>query len=68
MSLKMCFTRSLAASKQSSVLRMLTSNFHTTSTWLRGEDRKEMIKSMPKKDEGTEGEKAILLDNLIQKT
>lgn len=41
-------------------------SIHTTRICARGEDRKEMIRSMPVKDDGTEGEKNISIDSLIQ--
>lgn len=40
-------------------------NFSTSQSVSRGEDRKMMINSVPKKDEGTVGEKAIAIDSLI---
>lgn len=50
------------------VFRVLTSSgVHTSKACLKAEDRKEMLASMPVKDEGTEGERAILMDQLIQK-
>jgi small subunit ribosomal protein S11 len=52
---------------QLSVFRVLTSGVHTSRACLKAEDRKEMLASMPVKDEGTEGERAISLDQLIQK-
>lgn len=57
----------IAISKQLSIFRVFASNFHTTRTCLKAEDRKEMLASMPAKDEGTEGEKSISIDQLIQK-
>lgn len=40
----------------------------TTATLGRGEDRKEMLASLPKRDEGTVGEKVIAIDSLITKS
>lgn len=41
-------------------------NFTITQRKLREvEDRKEMLKSMPKKDEGTAGERLVDIDTLI---
>lgn len=40
-------------------------NFSTGQTLSRGEDRKMMLASVPKKDEGTVGENAIAIDSLI---
>lgn len=42
-----------------------TCQFSTSNSLSRGEDRKMMIASVPKKDEGTIGEKAIAIDSLI---
>lgn len=56
-----------AFNKQLNVFRILINSLHTTGACLKAEDRKEMLASMPKKDEGAEGEKTISLDNLIQK-
>lgn len=52
---------------QLGVYRVLTSGIHTSRACLKAEDRKEMLASMPVKDEGTEGERAISIDQLIQK-
>lgn len=49
------------------VLRILRNSVHTSGTCLKAEDRKEMLASMPRKDEGAEGEKTISIDHLIQK-
>uniref|UniRef100_A0A1L8ED79 Putative 28s ribosomal protein s11 mitochondrial n=2 Tax=Haematobia irritans TaxID=7368 RepID=A0A1L8ED79_HAEIR len=40
---------------------------HTTSTLMKAEDRKEMLASMPAKDEGTAGEKSVDIDTLLGK-
>lgn len=42
-----------------------TCQFSTSNSLARGEDRKMMIASVPKRDEGTVGEKAIAIDSLI---
>ncbi|XP_066973486.1 small ribosomal subunit protein uS11m [Macrobrachium rosenbergii] len=39
---------------------------HTSSTTAKAEDRKEMMASMPKKDEGTEGEVSVDIDSGIK--
>lgn len=39
----------------------------TSVTRYKAEDRREMLASMPAKDEGTEGEKALDIDQLITK-
>jgi small subunit ribosomal protein S11 len=57
----------LAICKQFNVFRTLTSGLHTTRSCLKAEDRKEMLASLPAKDEGVEGERAINIDQLIQK-
>lgn len=41
------------------------SSFSTSQVVARGEDRKQMLASVPKKDEGTVGENAIAIDSLI---
>lgn len=41
------------------------SAFSTSPVVARGEDRKQMLASVPKKDEGTVGENAIAIDSLI---
>lgn len=56
----------MLASRQLNVFRVLGNNIHTSSYLLKAEDRKEMLASMPVKDEGTEGERTISIDNLIQ--
>lgn len=40
---------------------------HTGYPLFKAEDRKQMLASVPKKDEGTVGEKAIAIDSLITK-
>lgn len=40
-------------------------SFSTSQVVARGEDRKQMLASVPKKDEGTVGENAIAIDSLI---
>lgn len=42
-------------------------NFFTTFRKTKAEDRREMLASMPAKDEGTQGEKLMDIDNLITK-
>lgn len=56
-----------ALSGQINVLRILSNSVHTSGACLKAEDRKEMLASMPKKDEGADGEKTISIDNLIKK-
>lgn len=41
--------------------------FTTTNKLYKVEDRKEMLASLPAKDEGTAGEKSIDIDNLFTK-
>lgn len=41
--------------------------FHTNEILLKAEDRREMIKSLPVKDQGTIGEKSIDIDNLMRR-
>ncbi|TMW45450.1 hypothetical protein DOY81_009467 [Sarcophaga bullata] len=40
---------------------------HTSTTLKKAEDRKEMLASMPAKDEGTAGEKSVDIDTLLGK-
>lgn len=47
--------------------RVLISSFHTSRGCMKTEDRKNMLASVPKKDEGAEGERSVSLDSLIQK-
>jgi len=41
--------------------------FATTVPRRRGEDRKQLAASMPKKDDGASGERSIDIDSLIQR-
>lgn len=40
---------------------------HTNQILHKAEDRREMIKSLPVKDQGTIGEKSIDIDNLMRR-
>lgn len=40
---------------------------HTNAALRKAEDRKEMLASMPAKDEGTAGEKSVDIDTLLGK-
>lgn len=42
-------------------------NIFTSLNRRKAEDRREMLASMPAKDEGTQGEKALDIDNLLIK-
>ncbi|XP_022219449.1 28S ribosomal protein S11, mitochondrial [Drosophila obscura] len=44
-----------------------TSNIHTSVCSRKAEDRKEMLASLPAKDEGTIGEKSVDIDTLINR-
>lgn len=57
---RLCITNELC---NASSIRALS----TTMKCLKAEDRREMLASLPAKDEGTEGEKAVDIDNLINK-
>lgn len=57
---RLCITNDLC---NASSIRALS----TTTKCLKAEDRREMLASLPAKDEGTEGEKAVDIDNLINK-
>jgi small subunit ribosomal protein S11 len=59
--------KNLILSNHFGVFRVLSNSVHTSRPCLKAEDRKEMLASMPVKDEGTEGEKTISIDTLIQK-
>lgn len=48
-------------------MKISSLKFHTTNKCLKAEDRKEMLASLPQKDMGTQGEKSVDLDALIQK-
>ncbi|XP_068153354.1 uncharacterized protein mRpS11 [Drosophila tropicalis] len=49
------------------VSKRLVSAFHTSSYRGKAEDRKEMLASLPAKDEGTVGEKSVDIDTLINR-
>lgn len=53
--------------KSNSVFKLFSSNFSTTTRCLKADDRKELINSTPKKDQGTEGETSMDIDHLISK-
>lgn len=54
--------------KLTNVLRVLPKRtIHQSSALLKVEDRKQMLASLPGKDEGTVGERAIDIDSLITK-
>ncbi|XP_058811407.1 small ribosomal subunit protein uS11m [Topomyia yanbarensis] len=42
-------------------------NFHQNTVFLKSEDRKSMLASLPGKDEGTVGERSIDIDSLMKK-
>ncbi|XP_059610187.1 small ribosomal subunit protein uS11m [Phlebotomus argentipes] len=43
-------------------------HYHTTNCVRKAEDRREMLASMPKKDEGTMGESVVDIDSMISKS
>lgn len=45
----------------------LVRNLSTTSRCLKADDRRQLIASTPRKDQGTEGEKTIEIDQIIQR-
>lgn len=53
--------------KNNSIFKLFTSNFSTTTRCLKADDRKDLIKSTPRKDQGTEGESSMDIDQLIAK-
>lgn len=44
-----------------------SSYIHTSACLAKAEDRKEMLASLPAKDEGTVGEKSVDIDTLISR-
>lgn len=44
-----------------------SSYLHTSACLAKAEDRKEMLASLPAKDEGTVGEKSVDIDTLINR-
>ncbi|XP_017017663.1 uncharacterized protein mRpS11 [Drosophila kikkawai] len=65
MSLKSVFLSALRHAQRLNPLQV--SSIHTGACWRKAEDRKEMLASMPAKDEGTVGEKSVDIDNLINR-
>lgn len=59
-------TKKLALSDVCGVQRTANA-LHTSVPRRRGEDRKQLAASMPKKDDGAAGEKSIDIDSLIQR-
>ena len=59
--------KKIILSKQLNTIKTVTCGLHTSGASLKSEGRKEMLASMPVKDEGTEGERTISMDSLIQK-
>lgn len=53
--------------KYNCISRLITNNFSTSLRCLKADDRKELIASTPKRDQGTEGEKSMDIDQLIMK-
>jgi len=66
MSLKTVFLRALR-SITSPAVPLQTYRIHTSACWRKAEDRKEMLASLPAKDEGTVGEKTVDIDTLINR-
>lgn len=60
-------TKSFLLNKSTNLLRLLTNSISTTSRCQKADDRKQLIASTPRKDQGTEGENTIEIDQLIQK-
>uniref|UniRef100_A0A1I8QBU2 Ribosomal protein S11 n=1 Tax=Stomoxys calcitrans TaxID=35570 RepID=A0A1I8QBU2_STOCA len=67
MSLKTLFTAAVQTSRRPLNQKTWANSFHTSSIVRKAEDRKEMLASMPAKDEGTAGEKSIDIDTLLGK-
>lgn len=53
--------------KTNGIFKLFTSNFSTTTRCLKADDRKELINSTPRKDQGTEGESSMDIDQIISK-
>lgn len=53
--------------KNNGIYGLLTRNFSTTTRCFKADDRKDLISSTPKRDQGTEGEKSMDIDQLIMK-
>ncbi|XP_016960390.1 30S ribosomal protein S11 [Drosophila biarmipes] len=66
MSLKTVFLSALRSITLPAV-PLQTSRIHTSVCWRKAEDRKEMLASLPAKDEGTVGEKTVDIDTLINR-
>eukprot|EP00099_Drosophila_melanogaster_P015538 NP_524382.1 mitochondrial ribosomal protein S11 [Drosophila melanogaster] len=66
MSLKSVFLSALRSITMPAV-PLQTSRIHTSACWRKAEDRKEMLASLPAKDEGTVGEKTVDIDTLINR-
>lgn len=67
MSLKTLFSLVSQNTRRPFLQKQWSSALHTTSTLMKAEDRKEMLASMPAKDEGTAGEKSVDIDTLLGK-
>lgn len=63
----MGITQNFFRSKLINISRVFANNLSTTAACLKADDRKFLISTTPKKDSGTEGEKTIEIDELIQK-
>lgn len=67
MSLKSVISSLLMRTYRHAGFKLQFSAVHTTTALRKAEDRKEMLASMPAKDEGTAGEKSVDIDTLLGK-
>lgn len=67
MSLRTILSSFILKSRQSVAQNQRLASLHTSAFLNKAEDRKEMLASMPAKDEGTAGEKSIDIDTLLGK-
>ncbi|XP_055698576.1 28S ribosomal protein S11, mitochondrial [Phlebotomus papatasi] len=68
MSLKCVFSQTFANLLRRANHRIPQCSYHTTSCLKKAEDRREMLASMPVRDEGTAGEKVVDIDSLISRS
>lgn len=67
MSIKTLASALLLNVRRNVIQNQHSASLHISSVMKKAEDRKEMLASMPAKDEGTAGEKSIDIDTLLGK-
>lgn len=67
MSLKTIFSSIISKTTRNVIQNQRYAGLHTSAILNKAEDRKEMLASMPAKDEGTVGEKSVDIDTLLGK-